>query len=82
MFNKCILCGSEDSMEHFLEFCMDINDQSVALMTNVNRFLNSNDFNSLSMKDIWLFILTDARYNFEITELEPFGGIVAMAFMR
>ncbi len=44
-------------------------------MTSVNIFLNSNDFNSLSMKDRWLFILTDAGYN-EITDWEPFGGIV------
>ncbi len=29
------------------------------------------------MKDRWLFTLTDAGYN-EITEWEPFGGIVAM----
>ncbi len=56
---------------------MDINDQSVALVTSVNRFLNSNDFNSLCMNDRWLFILTDARYN-KITEWEPFGVIVAM----
>ncbi len=55
---------------------MGINDQRVALMPSVNIILNSNDFNSLSMKDRWLFILTDARYN-EITEWEPFGGIVA-----
>ncbi len=39
---------------------MGINDQRVALMTSVNIFLKSNDFNSLSMKDRWLFILTDA----------------------
>ncbi len=76
IFNKCILCGIEDSVEHILEFCMGIKDQRVALMTSVNIFLNSNDFNSLSMKDRWLFILTDARYN-EITEWETFGGIVA-----
>ncbi len=76
MFNKCILCGGEDSMEHFLKFCMRINDQRVALMTSVNIFLNSNDFNSLNMKDRWLFILTDAGYN-EFTVWEPFGGIVA-----
>ncbi len=56
-------------------FCMGINDQRVGLMTSVNIFLNANDFNSLSMKDRWLFILTDAGYN-EITEWEPFGGIV------
>ncbi len=56
---------------------MGVNDQRVALMTSVNRFLNSNDFNSLSMKDRWLFILTDAGCN-EITEWKPFGGIVAM----
>ncbi len=67
MFNKCILSGSEDSVDHFLEFCMGINDQRVALITSVNRFLNSNDFNSLSIKDRWLFILTDAGYN-EITK--------------
>ncbi len=54
---------------------MGINDQRVGLMTSVNIFLNANDFNSLSMKDRWLFILTDAGYN-EITEWEPFGGIV------
>ncbi len=72
----CILCGGEDSVEHALEFCMGINDQRVALMTSVNILLNSNDFNSLSMKDRWLFILTDAEYN-EITEWERFGGIVA-----
>ncbi len=30
----------------------------------------------MSMKDRWLFILMDAGYN-EITEWEPFGGIVA-----
>ncbi len=76
MFNKCILCGGEYSVEHFLEFCMGTNDQRVALMTSVNIFLNSNDFNSLSMNDRWLFILTDARYN-EFTVWEPFGGIVA-----
>ncbi len=52
---------------------MGINDQRVALMTSVNIFLKSNDFHSLSMKDRWLFILTDARY-YEITEWEPFGG--------
>ncbi len=56
---------------------MGINDQTVALMSSVNRFLNSNDFYSLSMKDRWLFILIDAGYN-EITEYETFGGIVAM----
>ncbi len=76
MFNKCISCGGEDSVEHFLEFCMGINDQRVALMTSVNIFLNSNDFNSLRMKDKWLFILTGVGYN-EITEWEHFGGIVA-----
>ncbi len=54
---------------------MGINDQRVALMTSVNIFLNSNDFNSLSMKNRWLFILTDAGYN-EFTVWEPFGGIV------
>ncbi len=76
MFNKCILCGGEDSVEHFLEFCMGINDQKVvASMISVNIFLNSNDFNSLSMKNRWLFILMDARYN-EFTVWEPFGGIV------
>ncbi len=63
-------------MEHFLEFCMGINDERVALMTSINIFLNSNDFNSLSMKDRWLFILTDAGYD-EFTEWKPFGGIVA-----
>ncbi len=63
-------------MEHFLEFCMGINDQRVTLMTSVNIFLNSNNFNSLSMKDRWLFILTDAGYN-EFTVWEPFRGIVA-----
>ncbi len=47
MFNKCILCGCEDSAEHFLEFCMGINDQRVALMTSVNIFLHSNDLNLL-----------------------------------
>ncbi len=56
---------------------MGINDQRVALMSIVNRFINSNDVNYLSMKDRWLFILMDARYN-EITKWEPFGGIVAM----
>ncbi len=64
MFNKCIL-----------QLCMGINVERVALMTSVNRLLNSNDFNSLSMKDRWLFILIDAGYN-EITKWEPFGGIV------
>ncbi len=58
-------------------FCMGINDQTVALMTSLNIFLNSNDFTSLRMKDRWLFILIDARYN-KITEWEYFGGIVAM----
>ncbi len=75
IFNKCILCGIEDSVEHILEFCMGINDQRVALVTSVNIFLNSNDFNSLIMKDRCLFILTNVGYN-EITEWEPFGGIV------
>ncbi len=56
---------------------MSINDQKVALMTSENLFLNSNDFNSLNMKDRWLFILTNARYN-EIIKWEPFGDIVAM----
>ncbi len=65
--------GGEDSVEHFIEFCMDINDQRVELMTNVNRFLNSNDCNSLSIKDRWLFILTDAGYN-DITEWDTFGA--------
>ncbi len=51
MFSKCILRGGEDSVEYFLEFCMVINDQTVALMTSVNIFLNSSDFNSLSMND-------------------------------
>ncbi len=46
-------------------------------MTSVNRFLNSNDFISLSLKDKWLFILMDTGYN-EITEWKSFGGIVAM----
>ncbi len=55
---------------------MGINDQRVTLMTSVNIFLNSNDFNSLNMKDRWLFILTDAGY-IEFTVWEPFGGIVA-----
>ncbi len=77
MFNKCILCDGEDSVEHLLQFCMGINDQRVALMTSLNRFLNLNDLNSLHMKHRSLFILRDARYN-EITELEPFGGIFAM----
>ncbi len=54
---------------------MGINDQRVALMTSVNIFLNSNDFNSLSMKARWIFILRGAGYN-EITEWEPFGGIL------
>ncbi len=45
-------------------------------MTSVNIFLNSNDFNSLNMKDRWLFILMDAGYN-EFNVWEPFGGIVA-----
>ncbi len=45
-------------------------------MTSVNIFLNSNDFKSLSMKDRWLFNLTDAGYN-EFTVWELFGGIVA-----
>ncbi len=36
MFNKGILCGGEDNVKHFLEFCMRINDQRVALMTSVN----------------------------------------------
>ncbi len=45
-------------------------------MTTVNIFLNSNDFNSLNMKDRWLFILTDAGYN-EFNVWEHFGGIVA-----
>ncbi len=76
MFNKCILCGGEDSVEHFLEFCMGNNDQRVALMTSVNIFLNSNDFNSLNMKDRWLVILTDAGYN-EFNVWETFEGIVA-----
>ncbi len=53
-----------------------IHDQRVALMISVNRSLNSNDFNSLSMKDRWLFILTEAWY-YKITEWEPFGGKVA-----
>ncbi len=53
MFDKCILRGSEDCVEHFLEFCMDINDQRVALMTSLNIFLNSNDFIFLSMKVIY-----------------------------
>ncbi len=64
------------SVEHFSEFCMGINDKRVALMTSVNIFLNSNDFNSLSMNDRWLLILMDAGYN-EIIEWEPFGGIVS-----
>ncbi len=55
---------------------MGINDQRVALTTSVNIFLNSNDFNSLNMKDRWLFILMDAGYN-EFNVWEPFGGIVA-----
>ncbi len=76
MFNKWTLCGCEDSVEHLLKVCMGTNDQRVPLMTSVNIFLNSNDFNSLSMKDRWLFILTDARYN-EFTVWEPFEGIVA-----
>ncbi len=42
-------------------------------MASVNRFLNSNDFNSLSMKDRWLYTLTGAGYN-EITEWEPYGA--------
>ncbi len=57
MFSQCILFGGEDGVEHILECCMGINVQRVALMTSVNIFLNSNDFNSLSMKDRWLFIL-------------------------
>ncbi len=36
MFNKCIVFGGEDSVEHFLKFCMGINDQRIALMTSVN----------------------------------------------
>ncbi len=76
MFNKCILCGDEDSVEHFLECCMGINDQCVVLMTCVNIFFNSNDFNFMRMKERWLFILTNAGY-IHIAEREPFGGIVA-----
>ncbi len=56
---------------------MGIKDQTVALMTSLNIFLNSKDFISLNMKDRWLFILMDARYN-EITEWEHFVGIVTM----
>ncbi len=55
---------------------MGINDKRVALMTSVNIFLNSNDFNSLRVNDRWLLILMDAGCN-EIIEWEPFGGIVA-----
>ncbi len=44
-----------------LEFCMGINDQRVALMTSVNIFLNSNDFNSLSMKDKVVIYLNGCR---------------------
>ncbi len=55
---------------------MGINDQRVALMTSVNIFLNLYDFNSMIMKNRWLFILTDGRYN-EITEWEPFGSKIA-----
>ncbi len=64
---------------HFLEFCMGINDQREALMTSVNIFLNSNDFNSMSMKDRWLFILTEVRYNEiakkQIAKFENFNNI-------
>ncbi len=42
-------------------------------MTNVNTFLNSNDFNSLIKKDKLTFILMDATYN-QITEWKPLGA--------
>ncbi len=82
--NVCLISVSyvavKISVEHFLEFCMGINDQRVALMTSVNILLNSNDFNSLNMKDRCLFILMDAGYN-EFNVWEPFGGIVALTFL-
>ncbi len=60
---------------------MGINDQRVALMSIVNRFINSNDVNYLSMKDRWLFILTEAGHN-EFTVWKHFEGIHEMMMIK
>ncbi len=74
-YNKCILCGNEESSEHDLQFCTGINDQRAALMTSVNSYLNWDNFDSFRMKYRWLFVLMDSGY--DITEWDLVVDIVA-----